>query len=75
MGSSRATIQNFYGNVLESSSDEESDGEIDLLIAIATMVNDHYLMPSRRGGHRRSACPTLIAIEKCNDPKVATFKD
>jgi hypothetical protein len=36
MGSSRATIQDFYKNVLESSSDEESDGEIDLLIAIAT---------------------------------------
>jgi hypothetical protein len=33
---SRAAIQDFYENVLESSSDEEFDGEINLLIAIAT---------------------------------------
>jgi hypothetical protein len=36
--------------VLESSSDEDSDGETDLLMAAAGMVNEHFLMPPRRGG-------------------------
>jgi hypothetical protein len=32
------------------SSDEESDGETKLLMAAAGMVNEHFLMPARRGG-------------------------
>jgi hypothetical protein len=51
MGSSSrmAAIQAFYENVLESSSEKESDSETDLLIAAAAMVNNHYLMLPRRG--------------------------
>jgi hypothetical protein len=33
-----------------SSSGEESDGETNLLMAAAGMVNEHFLMPPRRGG-------------------------
>jgi hypothetical protein len=33
-----------------SLSDEESDGETDLLMATAGMVNEHFLMPPCRGG-------------------------
>jgi hypothetical protein len=33
-----------------SSSDEESNGETDLLMVVAGMVNKHFLMPPRRGG-------------------------
>jgi hypothetical protein len=33
-----------------SSSDEDSDGETELLVATAGMVNEHFLMPPRRGG-------------------------
>jgi hypothetical protein len=46
MGSSsrRAAIEEFYKNVLESSSEEEFDGETKLLIPAAAMVNKHYLM-------------------------------
>jgi hypothetical protein len=52
MGSStrRAASQAFYENVLESSSDEDSDGETDLLIAATGMGNEHFLMPPRKGG-------------------------
>jgi hypothetical protein len=38
--SRRAAAQAFYKNILESSSDEESDGETDLLITAAGMVNE-----------------------------------
>jgi hypothetical protein len=34
--------------MLESSSDEESDGETDLLMADGGMVNEQFLMPPRR---------------------------
>jgi hypothetical protein len=52
MGSSshRAATQAFYGNVLKSSSDEESESETDLLIDAAGMVNKHFLIPPHRGG-------------------------
>jgi hypothetical protein len=36
--------------VLESSSDEEFDGETDLLMATAGMVNKELLLPPHRGG-------------------------
>jgi hypothetical protein len=36
--------------VLISLFDEESDGETDLLMAVVDMVNEHFLMPPRRGG-------------------------
>jgi hypothetical protein len=41
--------------VLKSSSDEDSDDEADLLIAAASMVNEHFLLPQCRGGssHKR----------------------
>jgi hypothetical protein len=48
--SHRAAAQAFYENVLQSSSDEESDGETDLLMATAGMVNEEFLLPPRRGG-------------------------
>jgi hypothetical protein len=35
--------------VLKSSSDVELESETDLLIAAAGMVNEHFLMPPRRG--------------------------
>jgi hypothetical protein len=35
--------------MLMSSSDKESDGETELLVAAADMVNEHFLMPPRRG--------------------------
>jgi hypothetical protein len=43
-------IKAFYKNVLESASEEESDNEIDLLIAAVAMVNDHHPMSPRTGG-------------------------
>jgi hypothetical protein len=33
-----------------SLSDEDSDGKTELLLAAAGMVNEHFLMPPRRGG-------------------------
>jgi hypothetical protein len=36
--------------MLMSSSDEESDGETDLLMTAAGMFNEHFLMPPHRGG-------------------------
>jgi hypothetical protein len=50
MGSSshRAAAKAYFDNVLMSSSDEDSDGEIELLVAAAGMVN--VLMPPCRGG-------------------------
>jgi hypothetical protein len=33
-----------------SSFDEESEGETELLMAAAGKVNEHFLMPPRRGG-------------------------
>jgi hypothetical protein len=52
MGSNsrRAAAKAYFDNVLMSSSDEESDGETELLMAIAGMVNEHFLMPPHRGG-------------------------
>jgi hypothetical protein len=44
------SIEFFYKNVIESSSDEESDGETELLFAAANMMHDQYLLPPRRGG-------------------------
>jgi hypothetical protein len=46
----RAAALAFYENVLNSSTDEESDGETDLFMAAASMVNEHFLMPPHRGG-------------------------
>jgi hypothetical protein len=46
--SRRAAAHTFYENVIESLSDEESDGETDLLMAAAGMMNEHFLMPPRR---------------------------
>jgi hypothetical protein len=52
MGSSsrRAATKAHYDNVLMSSSDEDLDGETELLVDAADMVNEHFLMPPRRGG-------------------------
>jgi hypothetical protein len=52
MGSSscRAATKAYFDNVLMSSSDEESDDETEFLMAIDGMVNEHFLMPTRRGG-------------------------
>jgi hypothetical protein len=51
MGSNsrRATAKAYFNNVLMSSSGEDSDGETELLLAAAGMVNEHFLMPPRRG--------------------------
>jgi hypothetical protein len=57
--SRRAEIQTFYENALESSSDEESDGETDLFIAAAAMVNDHYMMPPHMGGSPKKRLPNV----------------
>jgi len=38
-----------YKNFVELSSEEESDGETEILLAAAQMVHDHYLLPPRRG--------------------------
>jgi hypothetical protein len=53
ISSRRAATQAFYENVLESSSDEEFDGETDLLMAVAGMVNKEFLLPPPRGGSSR----------------------
>jgi hypothetical protein len=52
MGSSsrRAAAKAYFHNVLMSLSNEDSDGEPELLIADAGMVNEHFLMPPRGGG-------------------------
>jgi hypothetical protein len=44
MGSSSrgATAKAYFDNVLMSSSDEGSDSETDLLMAVAGMVNKHF---------------------------------
>jgi hypothetical protein len=47
--SRKAASKAYFDNMLMSSSDEESDGETDLLMAAAGMVNEHFLMPPRRG--------------------------
>jgi hypothetical protein len=62
--SHRAVAQAFYENVLDSSSNEESDGETDLLMAAAGMVNEHFLIPPRRDGLSKSGRPTSITIDK-----------
>jgi hypothetical protein len=43
-------IDFFYKNVIESSSDKESDGETELLLAAASMAHDHFMLPKHRGG-------------------------
>jgi hypothetical protein len=43
-------IEFFYKNDIKSSSDEESDGETELLFAAASMAHVHYLMSKRMGG-------------------------
>jgi hypothetical protein len=52
MGSSsrRTAAKSYFDNVLMSSFDEKSDGETELLVATVGMVNEHFLMPPRRGG-------------------------
>jgi hypothetical protein len=52
MGSSshRVAAKAYYDNVLMSSSDEESDGETNLLMAAADMKNEHFLMPPHIDG-------------------------
>jgi hypothetical protein len=44
MGSSsrRAATKAYFDNVLMSSSDEDSEGETELLLAAAGMVNEHF---------------------------------
>jgi hypothetical protein len=66
MGSSsrRAAAKAYYDNVLMSSSNEDSDGETELLIAAVGMVNEHFLMPPCRGGSSKKRDGTSIAIEK-----------
>jgi hypothetical protein len=51
MGSSSrgASAKAYYDNVLISSSDRDSDDEINLLMAAAGMVNEHFLMPPHSG--------------------------
>jgi hypothetical protein len=48
--SRRTAAKAYFDNVHMSSSDEESDGETELLMATAGMVNEQFLMPPRRGG-------------------------
>jgi hypothetical protein len=43
-------IEYFYKNIIKSSSDEESDGETELLFTAARMAHDHYLLLKRKGG-------------------------
>jgi hypothetical protein len=43
-------IELFYKNIIESSLDEDSDREIELLFTVANMMHDHFLLPKRRGG-------------------------
>jgi hypothetical protein len=52
-------IKDFYKNVLKSASKEESDNEIDLLIAAAAMVNDHYPMSPRTGGSSKKCLANI----------------
>jgi hypothetical protein len=44
------SINFFYKNFIELSSDEESDGETELLFTIASMAHDHYLLQKHRCG-------------------------
>jgi hypothetical protein len=48
--SRRVAAKAYFDNVLMSSSDEESNSETELLMAATGMVNEHFLMPLRRGG-------------------------
>jgi hypothetical protein len=66
MGSSscRAAALAYYDNVLMSSSDEDLNGETDLLMVVVGIVNEHFLMPPRRAAHLKSGRPTSITIEK-----------
>jgi hypothetical protein len=43
-------IDFFYKNVIESSLDEDSNGEIELLFTTASMMHEHYVLPQRRCG-------------------------
>jgi hypothetical protein len=52
--SRRAAAKAYFDNVLMLSSDEESDSEIEFLMAAAGMVNEHFLMPHRRGGSSKN---------------------
>jgi hypothetical protein len=44
------SIEFFYKHAIESSQDEESDGETKLLPAAACMAHAHFLLPKRGGG-------------------------
>jgi predicted NUDIX family phosphoesterase len=43
-------IDFFYNNVIETSSDKESNNRTKLLIPATSMSHDHSLLPKRRGG-------------------------
>jgi hypothetical protein len=46
-------------NILESSSDEESDNEIKLLITAVGMVNEKYPMPPCKDGSSKKRLPNV----------------
>ena len=48
--SRRAAIEYFYKNIIDSSSEEDSDGETEMLFAAASLVHAQCLMPVKRGG-------------------------
>jgi hypothetical protein len=75
MGSSshRAAALAFYKNVLESSSDEESNGETNLLIAAAGMVNKQFLMPACRGGSSKKRHANVDHVQEAGH--VCLYKD
>jgi hypothetical protein len=85
MGNSHSVaIKAFYKIFLESTSEEESNGEIDLLIAAAVMVHDHYLMVPRRVGSSKKRLPNidrdreaghLRLYKDYSDPIYSIFKE
>jgi hypothetical protein len=48
--SHRAATQAFYVIVLESSSDEVSDGKTDILMAAIGTTNEEFMLPPCKGG-------------------------
>jgi hypothetical protein len=43
------SIQTFYKNFIESSSDEVADNDTELMIAVAMLLHEHTLRPVFRG--------------------------
>jgi hypothetical protein len=43
------SIQTFYKNVIESSSDKEADDDTELMMAVAMLFHEHTLRPVFRG--------------------------